>query len=234
MNARGLRISEAPGFALRSGVYGEVTSPDPAEALNFCWRTIHASHQLHALNRKLTMEAQTGLQRGRLQLTVCEAFGETMNQVLNMKASDQRRELIAFRIGAQEYCVDIMMVREIRGWTPATPLPHAQSYMRGVINLRGTVLPIIDLSERLGLGTTIAEARHVIIVVRCENREVGLLVDAVCDILSVTDEEIQPTPSVASETVRSFVRGILAVDGRMIGVVALDRILPDEFEAEAA
>ena len=148
--------------------------------------------------------------------------------------SGRGRELIAFRIGEQEFCVDIMSVREIRGWTPATPLPHAQTYMRGVINLRGAVLPIIDLSARLGFGHTTPEARHVIIVVRREEQEVGLLVDAVCDILSVTEDEIQPTPDVASETVKTFIRGILAAEGRMIGVVGLERILPDQSEAEAA
>src|SRR5690606_9136287 len=110
------------------------------------------------------------------------------------------RELIAFRIGDQEFCVDIMSVREIRGWTPATPLPHAQRYVQGVINLRGTVLPIIDLSARLGFGFTKPEARHVIIVVRSGDQEAGLLVDAVCDILSVTESMLQPTPNVASET----------------------------------
>jgi purine-binding chemotaxis protein CheW len=151
----------------------------------------------------------------------------------NDTASDGRTELIAFRIGDQEFCVDIMSVREIRGWTPATPLPHSQPYMRGVINLRGSVLPIIDLSARLGFGFTTPEARHVIIVVRCGKQEVGLLVDAVCDILSVSQAMIQPTPNVASDAVRSFIRGILAVDGRMIGVMALDCILPGQ-EAEAA
>ena len=60
------------------------------------------------------------------------------------------REYITFRIGSQEFCIDIMAVREIRGWTPATPLPHAPGFVRGVINLRGAVLPIIDLAERLG------------------------------------------------------------------------------------
>lgn len=150
------------------------------------------------------------------------------------KPGDSRQELIAFRVGAQEFCVDIMSVREIRGWTPATPLPHAQKFMRGVINLRGTVLPIIDLSDRLGFGQTDPEARHVIIVVRTGNQEVGLLVDAVCDILSVTDDMLQPTPMVASDTVKSFIRGILAVEGRMIGLIGLERILPDSHEAEAA
>jgi purine-binding chemotaxis protein CheW len=79
----------------------------------------------------------------------------------------------------------------------------------------------------------VPEARHVIIVVRTGAQEVGLLVDAVCDILSVTDDMVQPTPAVASEAVRSFVRGIIAVEGRMIGMIGLERILPEQ-EAEAA
>ena len=66
-------------------------------------------------------------------------------------ASLDRRELISFRIGEQEYCVDIMAVREIRGWTPSTPLPQTPGYIRGVINLRGAVLPVMDLAARMGL-----------------------------------------------------------------------------------
>jgi purine-binding chemotaxis protein CheW len=137
------------------------------------------------------------------------------------------RELISFRIGAQEFCVNIMEVREIRGWTPATPLPQAPPFVRGVINLRGAVLPIVDLGARLGLGAADPTARHVIIVAQVQNQVVGLLVDAVSDILTVTDEEIQPTPDVASEMVRTFVRGLLAIDGRMVSFISLDRVLPD-------
>ena len=137
------------------------------------------------------------------------------------------RELISFRIGAQEFCVNIMEVREIRGWTPATALPQAPPFVRGVINLRGAVLPIVDLGARLGLGAADPTARHVIIVAQVQNQVVGLLVDAVSDILTVTDEEIQPTPDVASEMVRTFVRGLLAIDGRMVSFISLDRVLPD-------
>lgn len=142
-------------------------------------------------------------------------------------ASADRRELISFRIGSQEFCVDIMAVREIRGWAKATPLPHSPDYMRGVMNLRGAVLPIVDLGARLGLGAAEPTARHVIIVARIGDRTVGLLVDAVSDILTVTDQ-IQATPDVACETVRAFVQGILAIDGRMISLISLDHILPDE------
>src|SRR6266446_4684305 len=75
----------------------------------------------------------------------------------------QCRELIAFRLGAQEFCVDIMAVREIRGWTDATPLPHAPDYVRGMINLRGTVLPVVDMSVRFGLPVNDLASRKVII-----------------------------------------------------------------------
>ena len=148
--------------------------------------------------------------------------------------SIDRRELISFRIGEQEFCVDIMSVREIRGWTVATPLPRTPDYVRGVINLRGAVLPIIDLAARLGLGMTEPEARSVIIVCRINNQMVGLLVDAVSDILTVTDDLIQPTPDVGCDQVRTFVKGIMAIDGRMISLISLDRILPPAFDLEAA
>lgn len=136
-------------------------------------------------------------------------------------------ELIAFRIGEQEYCVDIMSVREIRGWTPSTPLPRSPDYVRGVINLRGAVLPIVDLATRLGLGAVAPDARSVIIVVRMGARLVGLLVDAVSDILTVDAAAIQPTPDVSSRTAQLFSRGILAVDQRMINWLNLDHVLPD-------
>ncbi|EPE99692.1 chemotaxis protein CheW [Rhizobium grahamii] len=149
----------------------------------------------------------------------------------NLRAGS--RELIAFRIGDQEFCVDIMSVREIRGWTPAMAMPHSPSYMRGVINLRGAVLPIIDLSARLGMRATEPTQRHVIIVAQVCRKVVGLLVEAVSDILTVTDENVQPTPEIASELQRQFARGILAIDKRMICLLELDAIFPDT-ESEAA
>src|ERR1700744_4861309 len=101
------------------------------------------------------------------------------------------RELISFQIGEQEFCVDITSVREIRGFTPATPVPHAPAYMRGVINLRGAVMPVIDLGARLGLETTEPTGRHVIIVARIGQQQVGLVVDAVCKTFAVAREAVQ-------------------------------------------
>jgi purine-binding chemotaxis protein CheW len=135
-------------------------------------------------------------------------------------------ELMAFRIGAQEFCIDIVSVREIRGWTPATALPHSPQFVRGVINLRGAVLPIVDLAARLGLESADPSSRNVIIVAQVGRQIIGLLVDAVSEILTVADGTVQPTPDVASEMAKTFVRGVLAINGRMISLVALDEILP--------
>lgn len=142
-------------------------------------------------------------------------------------------ELISFRIGEQEFCVDIMAVREIRGWTPATPVPHSPRFVRGVINLRGAVLPVVDLADRLGLGTAVETARHVIIVVQIGSKVVGLLVDAVCDILSTADHVVQKTPDLAGDQMQSFVKGLIALDGRMISLIDLGLVL-DAHQAEAA
>ncbi|SKA37097.1 chemotaxis protein CheW [Consotaella salsifontis] len=143
------------------------------------------------------------------------------------------QELIAFCIGEQEFCVDIQSVREIRGYAAATPLPHAPSFVTGVINLRGTVLPIVDLASRLGFGSIDPTARSVIIVVRVGQQMVGLLVDAVSDILTVTEDLLQPTPDLASDLARTFVRGVMAVEGRMISLIAVDNILPQKMDYAA-
>ena len=137
------------------------------------------------------------------------------------------RELISFRVGEQRYCVDIMDVREIRGWTPATPLPHAPEFMRGVINLRGAVLPIIDLAARFRLEPSAPTSRHVVIVVEIDGKLVGLLVDAVCDILATTTAHMQATPDMMGQDVQDFVEALLTVEDRMIGLVRLAAIMPN-------
>ncbi len=137
-------------------------------------------------------------------------------------------ELLTFRVGDQEYAVDIMSVREIRGWTSATPLPHAPSFVRGVINLRGTVLTIVDLSERLGMGTIAVRERNVIIVVQTAGQNIGLLVDAVSDILSLPLSALQPPPEVPSAGSNSFVSALTIVKDRMVRVLDLNSALPCE------
>jgi len=147
--------------------------------------------------------------------------------------SNTHCEFLAFCIGQQEFCLEIMSVREIRGWTPTTSLPHAPSFVRGVINLRGSVLPIIDLADRLGLRSASDSKRQVIIVVQVGSQTVGLLVDAVSDIITESVESIQPTPEVASDTVREFVQGVLAIEDRLINVISLGSLVPAAMEPVA-
>ncbi len=147
--------------------------------------------------------------------------------------SAEPREFVAFTIGSQEFCVDIMAVREIRGWTAETSLPKAPNYVRGVINLRGAVLPIVDLSARLGRTATDPTPRHVIIVGQIGDRFAGILVDAVSEILNSGGKSIQPTPGVGSETAKTFVRGLMALEGRMISVITLDNLFASNFQEAA-
>jgi purine-binding chemotaxis protein CheW len=135
-------------------------------------------------------------------------------------------ELLSFRVADQEYSVDIMSVREIRGWTRATSLPHAPAYVRGVINLRGSVLPVVDLATRLGIEAGDPNERSVIIVVDVGGRTVGLRVDAVSDILSIPTGELQAPPDLVTEQADAFIRALTIVEGRMIRVLEVSRVMP--------
>lgn len=136
------------------------------------------------------------------------------------------QEVVAFRVADQDFCFDIMSVREIRGWTKTTVLPHAQSFVMGVINLRGSVVPVVDLSDRLGLGPTQACDRHVIIITVVEGQTVGLLADVVSDILAVSDEDMHTVPDMISDQVKAFISGVVLVDDRMIRRLDLTSVVP--------
>ncbi len=105
-------------------------------------------------------------------------------------------------------------------------MPRAPGFVRGVINLRGVVLPIIDLADRLGFAPAEPTPRHVIIVAQTGRQMVGLLVDAVSDIIAAPAEKLQPTPDVGSEAARAFVLGVMAIDDRMISLIALESVMP--------
>ena len=142
-------------------------------------------------------------------------------------------ELLTFKLGQQEYALDIMLVREIRGWTKTTPMPHAPAFMRGVINLRGTVLPVMDLAARLGLPSIETTERNVIIVVKSKDGMTGLLVDAVSDIIALSEDDMQPPPDIGNEPSSNTIRALSLIEERMIRVLELGNILSKP-EASAA
>jgi purine-binding chemotaxis protein CheW len=136
-------------------------------------------------------------------------------------------ELISFEIGGQEFCIDINAVREIRGWTPETPMPQTPDYIRGVINLRGVVMPVLDLRNRLGLGLTTPSSRHVIVVVHYEDHIAGLLVDAVQETFVVDVERLQTPPAMDAGAEESlFVDAIIPLEGRMLSRLVVGALLP--------
>ncbi|MGH6674126.1 MAG: chemotaxis protein CheW [Xanthobacteraceae bacterium] len=132
---------------------------------------------------------------------------------------------MSFAIGADQYGVDIMAVREIKGWTDVTHLPRQPDYVRGVLNLRGAVVPIIDLRCRFGQGMTEATPLHIAIIVQIASRQVGLLADRVLDIVSFESSQVQPVPRIANSTRISFLSGLLMVEGAMIALIDLPNLL---------
>ena len=144
------------------------------------------------------------------------------------QATSGRVESISFSIGDEQYGVDIMAVREIKGWSEITHLPKQPDYVRGVLNLRGVMVPIIDLRCRFGQGMTEATALHVVIVVQVGARLIGLLADRVLDILSFEASQVQEVPHVARSSSVGFLSGLVTIDGTMIALVDLDNLLAEQ------
>jgi purine-binding chemotaxis protein CheW len=134
-------------------------------------------------------------------------------------------ELISFAIGSDQYGVDIMAVREIKGWSEITHLPKQPDYVRGVLNLRGVMVPIIDLRCRFGQGLTEATPMHIVIIVQVEDMQVGLLADRVLDIVSFEASQVQPVPRAAQSARIDFLSGLVTVEGGMIAIIDLHNLL---------
>jgi purine-binding chemotaxis protein CheW len=140
-------------------------------------------------------------------------------------------QLLTFVVAGEEFGVDILRVQEIRGWSRPMPLPRTPSYIRGVINIRGDIVPIADLRERLGLESLIPGPTTVIVVVRVEhasrNRTMGFVVDAMSDVTTVENDAVKPPPELAeSGGTASMASGIALVEQRMITILDVDRVFP--------
>jgi purine-binding chemotaxis protein CheW len=145
-----------------------------------------------------------------------------------------QRELITFEVGGQVFGLDIMAIREIRAWTPATRLPRVPHYVAGVVNLRGTVLPVIDLAARLGWEATEPTPRHAIIVTQTGGKATGLIVDSVSDIVTIPKDTLQPPPVTANDSIITFLEGLAAIDEQMVMVLNLAALGDGQDFGEAA
>lgn len=143
------------------------------------------------------------------------------------------REFVSFAIGEDRYGVDIMSVREIKGWSTVSALPGQPDYVRGILNLRGLMVPIIDLRCRFGLGMTEATPAHVVIIVNIDSHLVGLLADQVLDIVSYDESTVQPVPRVTRAAYADLFSGLVIADEGMITLIALDRLVLSDTERAA-
>jgi purine-binding chemotaxis protein CheW len=132
------------------------------------------------------------------------------------RAGEGSVEIIAFRLGQQQFCLETTSIREIRGWAPSTPLPHAPADVTGVMNLRGSVIPIIDVATRLGMVGTEPSERSAVVVAEVHDKVIGLVVESVSDILTVERSQVQPVPVVSQGFDPSYAKGIVALETGMV------------------
>jgi purine-binding chemotaxis protein CheW len=145
-------------------------------------------------------------------------------------------QFVTFAIDDDQYGVEIMAVREIKGWSEIKHLPKQPDYVRGVLNLRGVMVPIIDLRCRFAQGLTEATPVHVVIVVQIEGQLVGLLADRVLDIVAFDAKQVQPVPRVSASSHLDFLSGLVTIDNSMIALIDLAQLfstMPELAEAAA-
>jgi len=134
-------------------------------------------------------------------------------------------EYLAFRLGAEEYAIDILKVQEIRGYDQVTRIANTPEFIKGVTNLRGTIVPIVDLRIKFALGKIEYNEFTVTIILNVANRVVGIVVDSVSDVISLLPDQIRPAPEFGGVLETSYIRGLAQLDGRMIIVTDIERLI---------
>ena len=145
---------------------------------------------------------------------------------LDEKSQTKQLEFVTLIAGGQNFCIEITQIREIRRWTPVTILPHSPDHVLGVINLRGAVIPIIDLAAKLGFDRISPTERHVIIITAIEERIIGLLVESVSEILGVSSDMVRETPRSPEDSTTRAILGVIAVGDDMTKVINLTALMP--------
>jgi purine-binding chemotaxis protein CheW len=142
----------------------------------------------------------------------------------------QGHQYLTFLLDGEEYAIDILGVKEIRGWSRPTPMPHTPEYVKGVINLRGTIVPIVDLRIRFGLEPREYGPSTVVVVLRLagtdsDRGELGLVVDAVSEVYTLDAESIKPAPDLAGAVEEQFVNGLATIEEKLLIVLDSSRLV---------
>lgn len=134
-------------------------------------------------------------------------------------------EYLTFTLGDEEYGVDILKVQEIRGYDTVTKIPDAPDFIKGVINLRGTIVPVLDMRLKFRLGKVEYNTFTVMIILNVANRVVGMVVDGVSDVMQLNPEQIRPAPEFGATVNTRFITGIGALDDRMLILIDIERLM---------
>lgn len=134
-------------------------------------------------------------------------------------------EFLTFRLGEEEYGIDILKVKEIRGHDPVTRIANSPEFIKGVINLRGTIVPIIDLRIKFNLANADYNQFTVVIILNVASRVLGVVVDAVSDVLALADEQIKPAPEFGGSLDTRYIRGLGSVDERMLILIDIEKLV---------
>jgi purine-binding chemotaxis protein CheW len=140
-------------------------------------------------------------------------------------AREGSREVLVFVLGREEYGVDILKVQEIRGYDKVTPLPTAPPYLKGVVNLRGVIVPVIDLRVKFGMANPTYDATTVMVILRIAARVVGIVVDGVSDVIRLAPADVKPAPELGTLMDSSYLAGLATHDERMILLVDIEKFL---------
>ncbi|MEI8014435.1 MAG: chemotaxis protein CheW [Nitrospira sp.] len=161
---------------------------------------------------------------------------ETSTKELNRQIglTTAGNQFLTFQLGDELYGVDILRVQEIKGYTTVTKIPNTPSHIKGVLNLRGTIVPIIELRTKFGMPTIDYTMFTVIVVVVVQEKIMGLVVDAVSDVLDIDRKDIQPPPEFGTKVDVSFINGIGKSGDKLIALLDMDRLLTNGDMQEAA
>jgi len=135
------------------------------------------------------------------------------------------REVLVFVLGKEEYGVDILKVQEIRGYEKVTPIPAAPAYLKGVVNLRGIIVPVIDLRIKFGMADPKYDSFTVVIILRLATRVIGMVVDGVSDVVALAPSEVKAAPQLGSLVDSSFLAGLATQGDRMVLLLDIERFL---------
>jgi purine-binding chemotaxis protein CheW len=135
------------------------------------------------------------------------------------------QEYLTYTLGPEEYAIDILKVQEIRGYEPPTTIANAPDFLKGVINLRGTIVPIVDLRIKFNVGKADYTPFTVVIILNIGSRVVGIVVDSVSDVTMLRQEQIRPAPEFAATVDTKYINGLCTLDERMLIVVDIERLM---------